>query len=278
MALYPRIPLATLIDYDPTILDAFYYPAAAKENFLSYFQLEYGEMMPIYQKPDLLKEHIRVLAAALKPTIDKWEEVLQLEYNPIENYDRYENGGDTRTPDLTDARTLNLANSETVTKNETGTNNQTVTHNETTTHGKGETITGGHTDSEPQHTVEHKVSADNTSAYYEADKTITDKHDTVRTYQSEKTQESGTTAVNGSDVTTGSTGLTGSTGTTGSNTGTDTMKHSGKETTIHNWRIHGNVGVTTSQQMLEAELDVRRFIFMEEVGRLYAERFLVMLY
>ena len=206
MALYPRIPLSTLINYDNSILNGFYYPATGLDDFLSYFQLEYGEFTPIYQEPALLKEHIRVLGIALKDTIDAWANVLQLEYNPLENYDRTETGGDT------------------------------------TTHGKGETITGGHTDTQPKHEVEHKISADNTSTYYQSDLTLQDESKIVRTYQQELTQESGTTSLK------------------------------------HNWRIRGNIGVTTSQEMLKQELDVRRFCYMEEVGRLYAEKLLVLLY
>lgn len=206
MALYPRIPLSTLINYDPTILTAFYYPMNEKQDFLSYFQLEYGEMMPIYQEPTLLKEHIRVLGVALKPTIDAWLEALELEYNPIENYDRIED------------------------------------ETEDTVHGKGETISGGHVDSEPEHQEEHKVSADNTSNYYEADLTIKDAHSITRTYNDEKTQESGNTKV------------------------------------TRKGRIHGNIGTVSSQQMLQSELDLRRFNFMEEVGRLYAEKLLIMIY
>lgn len=235
MALYPRIPLSTMIQYEPDILDGFYYPADGIDDFISYFQLEYGEMMPIYQEPSLLKEHIRVLGAALKPTIDAWAEALALEYNPLENYDRYESGGDT-----TAHGKIN-----------------TTTGGNTITHGKAETLSGGHTDTEPTHWTEHQVSADNSSTYYQAEKTISDEDKTIRTYQAEKTEESGTTKLV-----------------------YDSQKEaeSGKTTITHNWHIHGNVGVTTSQQMLEAELSVRRFIFMEEVGRLYAERFLIMLF
>lgn len=222
MALYPRIPLSTLINYDNSVLEGMYYPEDGKEDFLSYFQLEYGEFMPIYQRPDLLKEHIRVLAVALKPTIDAWAKALALEYNPIENYDRIEKGNDDTTHGKTD----------------------------TVTHGKGETISGGHTDSQPAHEEEHLISADNSNTYYPSDKTKQDQSSIIRTYQAEKTQESGTT----------------------------TDAESGTTKIYHDWRIHGNIGVTTSQEMLKQELDIRRFSLMEEVGRLYAEKFLVMLY
>lgn len=222
MALYPRIPLSTLINYDNTVLDGIYYPAGGRDDFLSYFQLEYGEFTPIYQRPDLLKEQIRVLGVALQPTIDAWAEALALEYNPIENYDRIETGGDTTAHGKID----------------------------TTTHGKAETITGGHKDTQPLHSEEHLISADNSSTYYPSDKTVQDQSEIERTYNSEKTTESGTTK----------------------------NQESGKTTITHNWRIHGNIGTMTTQDMLGQELNIRRFCYMEEVGRLYAEKFLIMLY
>lgn len=223
MALYPRIPLSSLLDYDSTILDGFYYPATLdKEDFLSYFQLEYGEFTPIYQDPVYLKEHVRVMGIALQPTIDAWLAALEIRYAPLENYDRAEYGTDTTAHGKVD----------------------------TISHGKGETITGGHKDTIPKHETEQLVAADNTSTYYQAEKTIEDETSTTRTYNSEKTQESGTTT----DTESGTTGIT------------------------HDWRIHGNIGVTTSQDMLKAELDVRRFNFMEEVGRLYAEKLLILIY
>lgn len=239
MALYPRIPFNTLVNYQPDILDGFYYPAGAPagslDDFLSYFQLEYGEMTPIYQEPSLLKEHIRVVGLAVKPTLDAWAEALAIDYAPLENYDRTESGGET-----TNFGKIN-----------------TLTGGNTTTHGKGNTITGGHKDAWPAHNIERKVAADNTATYHEAEKTLEDAHDITRTYQSEKNQESGTTKLE-----------------------YDSQKdaESGKTTITRNSRIHGNIGVTTSQQMLQSELDLRRFDFMTEAGRLYAEKLLIMLY
>lgn len=230
MALYPRIPFNTLVNYQPDILDTFYYPASAPtgtlRDFLSYFQLEYGEMTPIYQETKLLKEHIRVVALAIKPTLDKWAEALAIKYAPLENYDRQENGRDIRTPNLHD--------------------------NTVTNHGKVNTLSGGHADSWPAHNIERRVAADNTATYFEAEKTLEDAHSVTRTYNAESNSESGSS--------------------------TDNNTLTGTDTNEHTFRAHGNIGVTTSQEMLREELDVRRFDFMMEAGRLYAEKLLIMLY
>lgn len=42
--------------------------------------------------------------------------------------------------------------------------------------------------------------------------------------------------------------------------------------------IHGNIGVTTSQRMLQAELDVRRFNIYEQITDLFVEHFCLLVY
>ncbi len=45
----------------------------------------------------------------------------------------------------------------------------------------------------------------------------------------------------------------------------------------HSGRIHGNIGVTTSQQMLLAELDVDRFNIYEEIALIFMREFVLAL-
>ena len=78
------------------------------------------------------------------------------------------------------------------------------------------------------------------------------------------------------------------------NTGTDTVDYSGtvkdeygegyssqltdNGKTIHNGRIHGNVGVTTSQQMLEAELSLAEWNLYEHITDLFLSEFVIPIY
>lgn len=41
----------------------------------------------------------------------------------------------------------------------------------------------------------------------------------------------------------------------------------------HTARLHGNIGVTTSQQMLQSEIDIRKYNWYNEVGKEFANRF-----
>ena len=55
-------------------------------------------------------------------------------------------------------------------------------------------------------------------------------------------------------------------------------KTAGMTNSQHSGRIHGNVGVTTSQAMLQQELDVARFNFLDEVTDLFMRELLIYTY
>lgn len=63
-----------------------------------------------------------------------------------------------------------------------------------------------------------------------------------------------------------------------SNTTIGTSYGNTSDDSTHTGRTHGNIGVTTSQQMLEAELNVVRFNIYEEISSLFCEEFCVMIY
>jgi len=51
--------------------------------------------------------------------------------------------------------------------------------------------------------------------------------------------------------------------------GTDSEDRSNTESSLHEGRTHGNIGVTTSQQMLEAEWNVAKLNIYEEAAELF---------
>lgn len=55
-----------------------------------------------------------------------------------------------------------------------------------------------------------------------------------------------------------------------SSANTDTLT---EHTSSHAGRLHGNIGVTTSQQMLQSEIDIRKYNWYNEVGKEFANRF-----
>lgn len=216
-----NLPVVTLYNYDSSIFDGAYVKGVSKEEFIAHFLLSYGDLTPVYQDISFLSRYISSLGKSLKWSIDHLWEITQLEYNPIENYDRQETWTDSGNGTFQKG---DVTTSETLQKGDV-----------TTTYGKGSEST-------------HKVAAFNATEAQLADTdTVTDSGTDTQSF--------------GADSTTG-------TVTNGLDTSTSDSTHSG--------RVHGNVGVTTSQQMMESEIELaNKFVYLDNVCKLYADRLLI---
>ena len=72
------------------------------------------------------------------------------------------------------------------------------------------------------------------------------------------------------DKNTSSTSSTSSASSSGSSTSSNSNRHDG--------RVHGNIGVTTSQQMLQSEIDISRFNIYDEITNLFIDELLLAVY
>lgn len=130
-----------------------------------------------------------------KDTFDRWCNAMAIEYDPIENYNRYEDySGDGSN---------------------SGANSSNGTDSSTETDTKA---------------------AFNSSSYEPYEKSV----------------------------------VSGSSNMSGTNSGEYEEKH-----TSH---IHGNIGVTTSQQMLQSEIELARFNIYKAIADLFADEFCIMVY
>ena len=218
---------------------------------------EAGILEPVTSNPDLLKLKINNFFGRNYTNFKHLMDAFLLEYEPIENYDRQSEitltdsgtvtdaggGTNTRTPNLTNTETVDTANTRTadLTNTKTGTDTDAESRDITTT---------------PNMTNETQISAFDSSDYQ----------------PKEKTMETGNQSEKGTDT------HTMSYDTTAKETGTDTMKNTGTTTTAQSGQevsevsnnntqttsmehktidhTHGNIGVTTSQQMLQSEIDL----------------------
>lgn len=223
MILRTLIPLTALYQWDNNILNDMYVAGDfdIKESFL----LRFGEMTPIYQKPELLKLAVANVAKSLKWSIDRLYNVTLLEYNPIENYDRIEKCSDI-TDDTTD-NTQNIGSQTITSENQIGATTTT-----------------------PATTTETKVSAFNESEYQPSEQTkntgnVTESHDK-------------------------------DTGTTTTTKAPDVQHMTYKRKYDHDLRVHGNIGVTTSQKMASDEVSLVTITnYIDLVCQMYAERLLI---
>lgn len=265
-----------LNNFDKSLFDLFVLPEDVdRDNCIDNIMLECGELETLYSDPEFMRAAIGTWSKKHYWTFEKWAKALKIEYSPLENYDRFEDWWDysekdndnTRTLDHQDKRTLDTQNKRTL---DTENKRTLDTQDEETRDISDETTYDKTT------TTENEVSAFDSSSYQPADKSTMDEDGTV------------TVAGTGTDTFTHTgTDTMNNTGTdTLDNTGTDTVDYSGTikdeggETvnSSHGGRIHGNVGVTTSQMMLQSELDIARFNLINQITDLFLTELCICVY
>lgn len=190
-----------LYNFDDTIFSEMTVPEGVnKELAVNSILTDCAELEILYPNPEFMKTMIKIWSAREMPIWTRIYNAEQVEYNPIENYDRQQTDRETN--------------------NGTGTGTQTAT-------------------SSGSQTVLHKYAAFDSG-------TLADQ-----------TQDNGTT---------GST------------------ENANQSTTIQNQRdftsrIHGNIGVTTSQQMLESELALApKLSIINYIVESFRQRFCLLVY
>lgn len=257
-----RLTLNGMYQYDPTLFDGMILPEDYdRDALLSEIMKRCGQLYPYHQVPPILKADIRLWFSRNYLNFDRIMEALTAEYNPIENYDRHELS--TKTPNLTDKSTLSgkdstQASGDDVTKH-TGTDSTTREYDN-----YKETVTYSGDD-----TRETQVSAFDSSTYQPSEKVIDsranreDEKETAGSYTDDLAHGHIETVTNGrkDETTYGK---------------VDTVTHTGTEG--YSSHIHGNIGVTTSQQMINSELELRRFDIYTDIAARFEREFIVQVY
>ena len=266
-----------------------------------------GEFEVLYPDPDFLKYSIKVWSSKWFRTFSEWLRGTEQRWNPIYNYDRFEESrnenrkefdskttadySDQRKVDLDDTRIADLTEKRTADLEDENikylTDKRTADLNEKTVFDNADTTT--QTD---QMTTEHQVAAYDSSSYSPSSKDI------VNNGQS-KIDHTGdvTNATTGTDINEHSgTDTMKHTGTdTTEHTGTDIMKHTGTDNTarkgtlsdntgseqthdIHEAHLYGNIGVTTSAAMLKEFYDVSSWSLYDHMSDVFISELLIPVY
>ena len=148
MSTIQRITLIGLNEYDPTLFDLLTLPNGYdKETFIDSLLLEHGEKCVLYSNPAFMKNAIGAWGRKWNLELERIYGALTAEYDPIYNYDRYEEYTDT----------------------------DGVTRNSTTNAGHKAKDTPNFNvvqDTNENATTERQVSAFNSSGYEPSEKTI----------------------------------------------------------------------------------------------------------
>lgn len=230
-----------------------------KDTLLGSMILRCQEFELLYSDPDFFLSACDYWSRKHYRTFDKWIKALQLEYDPISNYDRIEetttthdgsfnkNGSNSNNTEGSQTGDNTRTNDLTRTDDLTQTNNLTGTDNTTTT---------------------GQITGYNSATFENKDKQVID-NDSTNTGTIKNTgsvKDSGTVKDESSNSYSNS--ETGSNSENGTDTYSDNIKS----------RIKGNIGVTTSQQMLQSELDIARFNIYEQIADLFCNEFCIMVY
>lgn len=204
--------------------------------------LEYN----INQIPDIVSNMYR----AKKYQYTKLWGTTQLDYNPIENYSMTESGNDTTNTSSTNVKgqqtdTATLSNNTTL-------GGQTTIHGSTTTNNTSELSKSGSEDNT------HKA------VPYDTDTEVLTNKDTLSFKDRKDRQTNTTTTGEYADTISSRVDTAEQNGTSVSGDRTDTSNSD--TSTSHTFKRSGNIGVTTSQQMLQSERDIAIFNFISIVA------------
>ena len=102
MSTMQRLTLIGIYDYDPTLFDGLTLPDGYdKTTFIDSLLLEHGEKCVLYSNPEFMKFSIGAWGRKWALELERIYKALSAEYDPIFNYDRYEEYSDNEGRKLT---------------------------------------------------------------------------------------------------------------------------------------------------------------------------------
>lgn len=248
-----------LYEWDSTLFDLMQIPEALdKDVLVKNILAETAELEVLFPNPVVLKNLIGVWSAK---QIDIWNrlyQTTQYEYNPIENYNRYETGSNSGTGSTshggTDTRTEAITHGGTETENTTSNIDQ----------GGRDVVTGADTKG---HWIAGYDAPTPTTSDDGLFKQTRDQDDATTTTQYGRTEDG-----------------TGSKTTTFGKTEnvTEAMAHGEQITTSndgeHELHAHGNIGVTTTQQLISEQRKIDLFNLYDIISEDFKMRFCILVY
>lgn len=200
----------------PTLFDGLSVPNGIdRENVKDNILLESENLEVLYSNPDFLKAAITVWSTERLPIWEKLYATTQYEYNPIENYDRYEEG----------------------TNSASGTSSGSTTASES---GESSGTSSGQNESVSSNTA----------------------YDSNTFADSSKGTSSGTNNTSNEESR------------ESTNSGNNEYENSGSFTT----HIHGNIGVRSSQELIEQERRIADFCITSYIVEEFIDKFCIGVY
>lgn len=276
-------------------------PIMDQETFLDELLSQTGELELLYTDPVILQHLIGSWSRVRLAVWNHLWETTQYTYNPIENYDRIEDGTDMDTHSGTDTNSNSTTRSGTDTDTHSGTdthsNTLSRTGSESDTHSGTDRMENTHTKTGTDTTTTTNKQEQWKAAYDSA--AAGDDDGLVKVERNEGSGEQETeydTSEEDSGSTTHGHVITHGFNSGESNTGSDVYGHqiahgynSGesnqgstvfghKITTKHDLHVHGNIGTVTAQKMITEEREIAMFNLYDMMIQDFKDRFLILVY
>lgn len=231
-----KVTMIGMYNFDNTLFDGLIFPEGINKDIaVNEVLIRCGEFEVNYPEISFMKNMISHWGQKHFRTFQKWIDALNIEFDPLYNYDRFEEYEDTRTH----------KNNTKSTRSESESNSSDMQSSN-----KTNTVTNDN------NTLKRDVSAFDASTYQAKDKETTEDSQNVN-----GTSQSTSTA-------TGKNSLNASEG----------IDEAGDETSKHKAHLYGNIGVTTSTQMLEDYIRVERFNIYEQIADIFVDEFCICVY
>lgn len=271
-----------LYEWDSTLFDLMQIPSALnRDTLVKNLIAQTAELEVLYPNPVVLKNLIGVWSAK---NIDVWNRLYattQYQYNPIENYNRYEEGSNSGTGSTThsgtDGRTeaITTSGKDTIdmTRRDGGTETESTTSDidqggqdvVTGTDTKGHWIAGFN--SQPSGNDDGLVK----QTRDQDDATTTTTYGRTEDGTGSRTTNFGKTETNKDETTYGKTESVQETRTYGQEIETTNEGE-------HELHAHGNIGVTTTQKLIREQREVDLFNLYDIIIEDFKMRFCILVY
>lgn len=292
--------LIGLYSLDRSLFDNMQLPDGIdKDLVVNNLMVRSGEFEVLHFDPEYMKFSIGVWSGKWYRTFAEWLRGTKATWNPIHNYDRFEESSDTHshktTADYSDARTADLKDERTadIAEQRTAdlTDQRTANLTDKRTADLSEQTTLNHADSTAQLT---SAQTDHSVAAYDNNNFVPSSRDVVNNGTT-NVSHTGTVTVGTTGTDTNTTTGTDTNKTTGTDTtvtsGTDTYQHTGTDTTQHSGtledtngsdthraHLYGNIGVTQSSEMLKAFYDISTWNLYDHIADVFTQELLIPVY
>ena len=287
--------------WDESLFQYFQVPEGiSKDDTVASILLESSDFPVTIANFDTLKYSIGLWSRHRLPIWEHLKATTEYEYNPIENYDRRETesytlnkegSGSVKGDGGEDTITYNTAIATTGNTTNSGSDSVTNSGDDVTTRDREDTRARTETNDHAKtgdDTTTESVSAFNESGYSDHTKTVVDYNssDDIDITENETISGDETITLSHGKIETTLHGAvvntSGSEGKTGTETRTNFAGENRTEESTDTFNkevyIHGNIGVTTSQQMIESERQIADFDIVDIIVREYINEFCIMIY